>query len=371
MSKRIIILVAAITAVTISLSAQRKLLKFKNIPYRMPVEWYGSQEAQQVADSVLKYQFPSGGWAKNNDWHLPAEGHSWEQRQEVLQHITTDGIGSTIDNEATIGEMVLLAKVYAATGKKEYRKAFIRGLDYLLGAQYANGGWPQFFPPRSIDDAGVPSYSSHITFNDNAMANVLKLLRNVYEQNAPYDAMKLPSKYQEQARDAFDRGISCILRCQIKKNGKLTVWCQQHDEHTFEPAPARAYELRSFTGSHETPTLLELLMSLPNPSDSVVASVTAAVEWLQAHVIKDMRQENFVNAEGKPDRRLVHHFGSNIWARYYDLETEEPYVCDRDGIPQPALEYIGYERRNGYGWYGNTPQEVIDAYPSWLSKVKK
>ena len=76
----------------------------------------------------------------------------------------------------------------------------------------------------------------------------------------------------------------------------------------------------------------------------------------------------YINANGQHDRRLIHKFGSNVWARYYDLKTEEPYVCDRDGIPQPALEYIGYERRNGYGWYGTQPQEIIDAFPAWKDK---
>ena len=112
-------------------------------------------------------------------------------------------------------------------------------------------------------------------------------------------------------------------------------------------------------------------MSLPEPSDSIITAVSSAVEWLQQHVIRDMQIEYFVNADGKRDRRLVHHFGSNIWARYYDLQTEEPYVCDRDSRPQPSLEYIGYERRNGYSWYGTTPQHVIDRFPDWLRRVQQ
>jgi pectinesterase len=113
-------------------------------------------------------------------------------------------------------------------------------------------------------------------------------------------------------------------------------------------------------------------MSVDNPSERIVQAVTAAVEWLQAHAIKDMVQVPYVNTDGKPDRRLVHQFGAPlIWARYYDLDTEEPFVCDRDGVKQPAMEYIGYERRTGYGWYSNSPQNVIDKYPKWLKKVQK
>ena len=274
---------------------------------------------------------------------------------------------------------MLLAKVYAAGCQdkqlkkkvlKGYRDAFVRGVGYLLEAQYDNGGWPQFYPLKPLDNEGHPFYSNHITFNDDAMHNVLVLLREIYEERQPYDALHLEPALLERVRQAFDKGIACILDCQIRKDGKLTVWCQQHDEVTLAPAPARAYELASFTGSHETASLLELLMSLPQPSDRVIEAVTAAVEWLKAHALQDVELRTFTNAEGKTDRRLVHKFGHQTWARYYDLQTEEPYVCDRDGKPQPSLEYIGYERRNGYGWYGDMPAHIIKNYPKWLKKVR-
>ncbi|MBQ9668387.1 MAG: pectate lyase [Prevotella sp.] len=365
--------ILTVTLIAVSATAQRPTMRFKKLAYQMPTKWFATAEAQAIADTVVKYQFPSGGWAKNNDWNLPAdEGGRLKARQEVWQQIhSADGVGATIDNGATTSEMLLLAKVYEATGKKKYREAFIRGLNYLLEAQYDNGGWPQYYPFKPLNSEGHAFYSNHITFNDNAMVNVLTMMREVYEERTSYyKALRIPDKLKQRLHESFDRGIECILNCQIRKDGRLTVWCQQHDEKTFAPAPARSYELASFTGSHETPNILELLMSLPNPSDRVVEAVTAAVEWLKAHALKDVRLESFVNAEGQRDRRLVHHFGATTWARYYDLDTEEPYVCDRDGRPQPSLEYIGHERRNGYGWYGETPREIIEAFPAWLSQVR-
>jgi len=44
-------------------------------------------------------------------------------------------------------------------------------------AQYANGGWPQYFPLNQ-------GYYTHITYNDDAMAGVLGLLREVSEGRA-------------------------------------------------------------------------------------------------------------------------------------------------------------------------------------------
>lgn len=367
--------VAAFIAATLFIPTQAQTSKrFKQLAKQMPEEWYATAEAQAVADSVLNYQFPSGGWGKNVDWHLPAEGKVLKQKQEVWKQLASaTGVGSTIDNGATTTEMMLLAKVYSYASKKNkkrYRAAFMRGLNYLLEAQYDNGGWPQFYPFKPYNKEGHPFYSNHITFNDNAIYNILKTLRSIYKNKAPFDGLQLQETEKQQAREAFDRGIECILNCQIRKNGVLTVWCQQHDEKTLAPTSARSFELASFTGSHETADILEMLMDVSKPSDRIVEAVTAAVKWLEQHVLRDMALEEFVNAEGKPDRRLVHHFGSNIWARYYDLETEEPFVCDRDGVPQPSLEYIGYERRNGYGWYGTTPQQIIDDFPKWLRKVR-
>ena len=31
-------------------------------------EWFVSKQAKAVADSIVKYQLPTGGWVKNQDW---------------------------------------------------------------------------------------------------------------------------------------------------------------------------------------------------------------------------------------------------------------------------------------------------------------
>ena len=56
---------------------------------------------------------------------------------------------------------------------------------------------------------------------------------------------------------------------------------------------------------------------------------------------------------------------SPIWARFYDLEEELPYVCDRDGVPRRHLEEIGSERRNGYGWYNDSVTPLYARYAEW------
>lgn len=57
--------------------------------------------------------------------------------------------GGTIDIDATTTELEYLAKVVHAVGlqsSEPYRAAFPRGIQYLLDAQFPNGGWPPVWP---------------------------------------------------------------------------------------------------------------------------------------------------------------------------------------------------------------------------------
>ena len=97
-----------------------------------------------------------------------------------------DVTSSTIDNNGTTMPMQFLALMAHATGEARYRASFLRGFDYLLAAEYPGGGWPQFFPLRQ-------GYYTHITFNDNAMVNVLTVLRDAAAGNAPYAFVDEPA----------------------------------------------------------------------------------------------------------------------------------------------------------------------------------
>ncbi|HSM49636.1 MAG TPA: pectate lyase, partial [Draconibacterium sp.] len=70
------------------------------------------------------------------------------------------------------------------------------------------------------------------------------------------------------------------------------------------------------------------------------------------------------------DRRVVSDpIARPLWARFYDLENNRPFFCDRDGIKKYSLEEIGYERRNGYSWYSDSAQKILDNYVKWKKKL--
>src|SRR5689334_4642598 len=109
-----------------------------------PAAWYRSDEAIRIANNFLLYQRHDGGWPKNIRMAEPLKP---ADRAKVIDE--ADLNDSTIDNSATWTQLRYLARVYDGTHDDRYRDAFNRGLDYLLRAQYPNGGWPQYFPLRT------------------------------------------------------------------------------------------------------------------------------------------------------------------------------------------------------------------------------
>jgi len=327
---------------------------------RMPAEWYGSAEAKTVAENVLIAQKEIGGWEKNKPYH-----HALTESEKKQYLKDKKEIGATFDNGSTITELKFLANIYSQTKEERYKQAFEKGLNYIFISQYENGGWPQFFPVRK----GSASYSGHITYNDNAMVNTMQFLKEIYSDDKAFSALDLKTDVKTKAQKAFDKGVACILKTQIVVNGKPTVWCAQHDEVTLDPANARSYELASFSGAESVGIVL-LLMELNHPSKEIIASVEGAVKWFETHKIEGIRLNSFVNNDGLKDRGVVKDKSApTLWARFYDLETEKPYFCDRDGIRKETFAEIGHERRNGYSWFTTAPERLLKKYPEWKKNL--
>ncbi|MEB2780572.1 pectate lyase [Algoriphagus sp. C2-6-M1] len=336
-------------------------MSWKDVATKMPEAWYGSEEAKAVAENVMLTQKDIGGWEKNKAYH---QDLSDSERAEIKADKSKTG--ATFDNGATITEMRFLAKVYGHSQDSRYKEAFEKGLNYIFISQYDNGGWPQFYPVRT----GSVAYSGHITYNDDAMVNTLRFLREIYSEDNAYSALKLDPKVIAQAQKSFDAGIDCILKTQIVVDGTPTVWCAQHDEKTLTPANARTYELASFSGS-ESVRIVQLLMELENPSKEVIASIDGAVNWFEKHKIEGIKLETKIDEDGKKNRLVISDRNAPpLWARFYDLETEKPFFSDRDGIKKNSLAEIGHERRNGYSWYTDEPAKVLKKYPEWKKQVE-
>lgn len=327
---------------------------------QQPDNWYGSPEARVIADHVLRYQFEIGGWPKNRDMTLSPTAEVAARARPVA----ADEQMPTIDNGATHTQLVFLARLISADNADEsHRVAVRRGLDYLLAAQYANGGWPQFYPLRK-------GYYSHITYNDHAMISVLEVLQAVALGREPFDWLE--AELRARAATAFAKGVECILRCQIEFNGVKTVWCAQHDERTCAPVGARAFEPASLSGG-ESVEIVRLLMSLDEPSAEVVAAVEAAVAWFETNKLTGMRYQR-IEAPDLPQGRdsvvIPDPDAPPLWARFYELDTNRPIFVGRDAVIRYKLTEIEHERRIGYAWYVTSPGKLLTQdYPAWRKKI--
>jgi PelA/Pel-15E family pectate lyase len=321
-------------------------------------EWYATDEATRIADNVLLYQRANGGWPKNID--MAAVLTEVEKQELVKNKSLTD---TTIDNGASFTQLVYLARLITAKNIERHRTAFDRGLDFLLAAQYENGGFPQFHPSTG-------DYYSHVTFNDGAMIGVLKLFRDVAEKRSDY-------RFVDEARRAraslgVKKGLECILRIQVVVQGKRTVWAAQYDETTLQPASARTFEPVALSGS-ESVDVVRFLMDIREPSPEVVNAVESAIAWFERSKIRGIKwtSQPAKSKSGRPERLVVKDPNAGpLWARFYEIQTNRPIFAGRDGVVRYNVMEVEAERRNGYQWYVNSPATLLEKdYPQWRKMV--
>ena len=340
----------------------------RTMPLNRDAAWYGSSEARHVADVIVSFQTPAGGWSKNLDMsgsvRMPGQSYTTDN---LSKHPSEDDFDApkdphwnyvgTLDNDATNTELHFLALVSGTTlgaPGEAYRASFLRGIRYLLAAQFPNGGWPQVWPLEG-------GYHDAITFNDNAVTESAETLTAVAEGAGNYTFV--PVELRRQAAASAAHALECILATQVVVKGRRTVWAQQHDALTLAPVAGRNYEPAALS-SGESADVLLYLMQLPHPSPAVIAAVNAGITWLKGAAING---QEWVGGRGTPGgRHLEAKAGAGpIWARYYSISTGAPVFGDRDKTIHDDVSELSLERRNGYAWYSAGPQQALDAYATW------
>ncbi|MCW3087976.1 MAG: pectinesterase [Sediminibacterium sp.] len=321
------------------------------------------QGADLQAENMLVYQRAVGGWPKAvNEVKVDYTKTLTDAQKQAIRADSLHN-DATIDNNATTKEIRYLVKAYQQSKDPRYLAAAEKGLRYLLTAQDEAGGWPQYYPDSAL-------YRSQITFNDDAMVNVLNVLQDAVEAKngfAVVNPLLVPP-----AKRAVERGIGCILATQIIVNGQLTAWCAQYNKRTLQPEMARKFELVSLSGN-ESVGIVRFLMRIKDPSPRVQQSIMAAVKWLDLVKIEGYQYVD-ADAPAEPkgkDRVLVPAPGNTLWARFYEIGTNRPFFSGRDSIKKYHVSEIEVERRTGYAWYGTWPEKLLKVeYPAWLKRVK-
>ena len=294
-------------------------------------DWFGSSEAVKIADECIQYQVANeGGWQKG-----------------MLTSHDGDWAHSTIDNDATTSQIRFLMRTYAQTGQQKYYDCAMRGVDCLFKMQYSNGGYMQ-----CLNTPGT--YHAHITLNDGAYVHVMQIMKEMSAKSG--DFTKVSDQYAQKAAASLEKAVQCLLNMQIKVNGELTAWCQQHDENTLAPAKARAYELPSVCTSESAGVVTFLYQYAKDTGRAdVIRAVNAAIKWFQKVQINGYKW----TTQGDDKALVQDSSASALWARFYDLDRMIPLFSDRDSSVHYNVQEISKERRTGYAWYGNWGKNVV------------
>lgn len=316
-----------------------------------------------IAEKMLLIQRSNGGWPQPGG-NAINYNKALSESEKTKYLSEKNKLDATIDDQATTREIKFLMEAHYKTKNPAYQKAAENGVHYLLQAQNKAGGWPQFHPDSS-------GYHKHITYNDQAMIDVLWVMK--YTATGQQYFEPLQKTLGVEAQKAVEKGIECILKTQFYQGTTLTVWCAQHDSKTLQPAKARAFELPSLSGN-ESVGILRFLMAIEQPSDAVKKAIYAGVAWLDAVRIKGLKLQDIKDPnqpKGK-DRVVVADPNSQLWARFYDLKTNQPFFVGRDSQPKATLAEIENERRTGYAYYGTWPAKLIEVdYVKWKMKNER
>ena len=316
-------------------------------------------DIDQYAYNMTTWQISNGGFYKAMaDKYKSA--YSGGQKSEW--RAKDGGDLGTIDNNATIQEMRLLALRYKETTNSNYKAAFKtsfnKALNFILTMQRSTGGLPQVWPKRG-------NYSDHVTLNDNAMVRAMVTMMDIANKTSPFDSDIIDDVTRSKMKSALDKAIQYLLKAQIVNNGNLTVWCAQHDTANYAPRPARAYELESKSGS-ESAGVVWFLMNWPEQTEAIQKAVKGAIAWYKKTKVTGLY---FNKKAGTFDKRD----GNVLWYRFYEVNNDNYFFCDRDGASTKTQDFtkISEERRTGYQWAGDYGSALLSTETAYLEALEK
>lgn len=281
--------------------------------------------ATNAAEALVYGQLKSGGWTNCIDFNPRGE--------RTANYRTGKGRGknnSSLDDGQTQSALQLLIAVDKAnefqhTGIHQAAKI---GLEALLDAQFANGGFPQVWTgpvtAQPVIAANYPEYDwrtegrikeywTLYTLNDNVcgyVADTLVLASRVYNDEV----------YLKSLRHLGD----FLLLAQMPD--PQPAWAQQYN-YNMQPVWARRFEPPGISGDESQEAIETLLRIAEVTGDSkYLTGIPKAIEYLTRSLLSDGQL-----------------------ARYYELRTNTPLYMKRRG-KEYSLTYDDTDLPSHYGW---------------------
>ena len=349
-----------------------------------PYNLYDEANIEGIAENIIFLQNPDGGWSKNLDYQRIFT----LEELKALKKNTSHQSQSTLDNCNIFSQIRYLANVYMQIPENRYIESAKRGILWILNAQ----------EPKTGGFTGADCFA--ITFNDNVMVNTLYFLNDVVKNKRLYSFVD--EQTRTLAKNAYYRGISCILKTQIKvtlDNGSkiLTAWCQQHSYENYAPVWAREFEPPSIC-STESKKVVKFLMKIKNPSSEIKNAIISACEFFDRpelricgkKLVKKHTSAEVMNGRYYDYEQILVNDPSapDLWARFYALDSSfdvkigsrktisgtypsvlKPIWCDRGCKYVQNFNSLSVERRNGYAYTTSSIGKMISIdFPAWKRK---
>ena len=286
--------------------------------YHATGDEYYYEAAKKAAGALIKIQHPAGGWNYMGDLAGPESLKKWYDtigkngwRLEEFQHYYGN---ATFDDEGTAESCQLMLRIYLEKKDKAFKPALDKAIQFVLDAQYPNGGWPQRFPlSGGFENHGHADYTGYITFNDGVVDENIKFLIMVWQTLG-----------DKRVLDPIQRAMDIYVAAQQPQ--PQPGWGLQHTVADLKPAGARTYEPKAFA-SHTTAGNLENLMDYYELTGDpkYLARVPEAIDWLAALKLDDKiapgrpRYPTFIEI-GTNEPLYVHRRGSNVFNGEYFVD---------------------------------------------------
>ena len=264
--------------------------------------------ATQCAQALMHGQLESGCWTDRVDFDPKGKNAGLYRYQKG----NAKGRNySTLDDDKSQSALRLLIEVDRSHGFKNeaIHEAVTYGLEALLKAQFANGGFPQGWgkpvEPGIVVKASFPKYEWRTdgkfknywdfeTLNDGLSGTVTKTLQLAYE-----------TYRDERYRNAMLQFGDFLILAQLPE--PQPAWAQQYN-HMLQPIWARKFEPPAIAG-RESEDAIETLLYLTaiTGDQKFLAPIPDAIRWLKRSML--------------PDGQI---------ARFYELETNRPLYLTKD-----------------------------------------
>jgi len=300
--------------------------------------------AEKVAAALIWGQHPSGGWNYLIDFdssglqawyeHVAAKCWGWEEYYHYYGN-------ATFDDGVTVSAARFLLNMYRTSKDRKYRGPLLKALDFILEAQYPNGGWPQRFPIRDdYGHDGHDDYTPYYTFNDDVIHGNIVFLLEAHQELGD-------EKYQKAAQ----RGMDFYLISQIAP--PQAGWALQYDLE-MKPGWARSYEPASIASGQTVRNIRDLETFYKITGDpNYLDPIPDAIQWLEKSVINSDPSKNFTHAT------------------FYELGTNLPLYAHREGASiENGRYWVDYEQKNFPGHYGMLRKVDIPSIKKEYERVR-